>query len=184
MCKPLIRAACFVASVVASSPVHAAAITFESTQIAGDRWEYAYTLKNNTLSEPIWDFLVTFDRALYSGLSVESAPADWDPLVLQPDPALPSDGFFDSLSLVAGLAPNGEVGGFLVSFDFLGAGTPGAQPFSVFDASFILLETGVTSLAAASTVPEPATVLLLLIGLSCLLLARVFHKRRMRKAAA
>ncbi len=49
---------------------------------------------------------------------------------------------------------------FPVSFVWLGTGTPGAQPFEVFDADFFVIDTGSTSPFGAPAIPEPGSLLL------------------------
>ena len=45
-------------------------------------------------------------------------------------------------------------------FDWLGTGSPGAQAFEFYDASFNTVEQGVTT-----PIPEPSTALLMTLGL-------------------
>ncbi|MEO8444764.1 MAG: hypothetical protein ABI567_07150, partial [Gammaproteobacteria bacterium] len=52
----------------------------------------------------------------------------------------------------AGIASGQSVSGFAVSFTWLGAGTPGAQTFQIYDAStFGLLGSGTTTAVPAPT---------------------------------
>ena len=80
----------------------AATITFDAVNVAGNTWRYDYSVANTSVSDSIEEFTVFFALGLYSNLSVSATPADWDSLVIQPDPALPADGFFDSLALKFG----------------------------------------------------------------------------------
>ena len=89
---------------------------------------------------------------------------DWDVLTLQPDLALNSNGLYDALALRAGPSVADP---FVVKVVWLGAGMPGAQPFTIHDASFGTIATGQTS-----QVPEPAAASLLLLS------ALVFAKRK------
>lgn len=142
----------------------ATTILFDVQNLSGNRWEYSYTVQNDMLSVDLEEFTVFFDFTLYENLALAGIPAGWDPLVIQPDLGLPDDGFFDALAFPGpGIAPGDSLGGFLVSFDFLGTDTPGAQPFEIRDAdTFALLDTGITR---ASAVPEPGTLLLMGMGL-------------------
>ena len=99
--------------------------------------------------------------------------ADFDLLVVPPDLALTSNGFYDAQALRN--APS-FADPFKVRFVWLGtAGTsPGAQPVTVYNADFSTQSQG-------QTVPEPSTLVLLVAAAS--LLARrprngVFPKRR------
>ena len=158
---------------------HATSISYDVQSLGGAVWEYTYTVANDTLASDIEEFTIWFDLGLYENLVATATPADWDPLVIQPDPGIPDDGFYDALALVAGIAPGDSLGGFSVSFDYLGGGTPGAQLFEVIDpATFDLLDEGTTARAAAGpgpggpAIPEPATGLLLGMGLAGLLVGR------------
>jgi hypothetical protein len=139
------------------------------TSLGGSSWRYDYKVTNDSLTVDVEEFTIFFDYNHFSNLVVVSSPADWDSLVIQPDQVLPSDGFFDSLALIVGLAPGESVGGFSVSFTFAGVGTPGSQPFDIVDPeTFAVLFSGVTALAVQppNGVPEPGSLpLLLLAGL-------------------
>lgn len=152
---------CFVLS------VNAASITYEATDltdnvIGEDLWRYTYTV-----SDHIFDvdngFSIFFDYIDYANLE-DPAPAvnsDWDILVLQPDSFLPDDGIYDALALLN--APS-LLDAFTLDFVWLGAGTPGSQPFEVYDDSFNIISSGNT-ISNVSNVPEPATIFLFSVGL-------------------
>lgn len=141
----------------------ATTVGFTATNLTGNTWEVAYTITNDTLAQDIDEFTIFFDANLFQNLTVGNTPADWDPLVIQPDPGLPDDGFYDALALVAGIAPGATLSGFSVVFDFLGSGTPGAQPFDIVDpVTFDALDSGTTQRAV---VPVPAALWLFGSGL-------------------
>jgi hypothetical protein len=147
-----LTAALFILLVFVSTG-RAALVTYVATDVADtspgqDLWEYAYTvgLADFTTGE---GFTVSFDRHLYTLLQ-SPAPfvnADWNPLTIQPDLALNSNGFYDALTLrdhpsLANL--------FKVQFVWLGSGTPGSQSFVTYNRQFQVTSAGVT-------VPEPST---------------------------
>jgi len=154
-------------------PAQAITIFYQATDLADavpgeDLWQYSYTVTDFVFPMN-WGFSIFFALGLYEDL--EDPPpvvnADWDVLSIQPDPNLPDDGFYDALALVdnASLADT-----FLVSFTWLGGGTPGSQPFTVneFDEQGVCLQcpflTGET-VPVGQTVPEPSTVVLVGTGL-------------------
>ncbi|NNF15749.1 MAG: hypothetical protein HKN70_03325, partial [Gammaproteobacteria bacterium] len=101
---------------------------FTATSLGGDTWRYDYSVTNDTLGVDIDEFTIYFDHNFYANLStVADAPPGWDSIVIQPDPGLPDDGFYDSLALIAGIAPGETLSGFSVTVDYFGAGLPGAQ---------------------------------------------------------
>ncbi|MDO8032950.1 hypothetical protein O3297_05960 [Janthinobacterium sp. SUN128] len=162
----------------AMSAAHATSIGYTATSLGGTQWRYDYTVSNTTLSMPIEEFTLFFSVGQYANLhSVSTAPG-WDMLLVQPDPAIPASGYLDALALAGGIAPGATATGFSVTFDYLGAGSPGAQPFSILDpVSFIELEAGTTQPAAIAL---PSTPWLLLAGV----LAMAGLRRRQLAAAA
>ena len=120
-----------------------------------DLWEYRYTVSDLTLTTG-QGFTIFFDFNRYALL--QNPPplvnADWDPLTVQPDVALHSNGFYDAQAL----RNNPSLADpFKVRFVWLGsAGTvPGAQPVTVYNADFSTQSQG-------QTVPEPTAFALLL----------------------
>jgi hypothetical protein len=100
-------------------------------------------------------------------------------ILQQPDPVPlpPFDiGIFDAYALTANPS---LAGAFSATFVYLGPGSPGAQPFDIFDASANLLETGFTTVPVA-VIPEPSTVSLSLAPLIISVIVirrRSFHRR-------
>lgn len=154
---------------------HATVIEYSVTNIAGNTWEYTYSVENDTLV--IEEFTIFFEVGLYENITPSATPVDWDPLAIQPDPGLPDDGFYDALALGSGIGQWDSLGGFSVQFDFLGLDTPGAQAFDIVDpVTFDILDFGTTVLAAQppTQVSEPG-VLSLVAG--AMLLLAGFRRR-------
>lgn len=146
----------------AMSAAHAASIGYTATSLGGTQWRYDYTVNNTTLAVPIAEFTLFFSVGPYANLHNASTAPGWDVLLVQPDPAIPASGYFDALALAGGVNPGATATGFSVTFDYLGAGSTGAQPFSILDpVSFIELDTGITQPAAIAL---PSTPWLLLAG--------------------
>jgi PEP-CTERM motif-containing protein len=157
------------ALLASASTASAGIITYDVANLGGTSWRYDYQLTNDALPLPVDEFAIYFDVSLYRDLRDAAGPAGWDLLVAQPDPALPDDGFLDALALLQPLAPGATLGVFSITFEFLGAGAPGAQAFQFLDSStFEVLDAGVTHLRAPSSVPEPSSLVLLLIALAAL----------------
>ena len=146
---------------------YATTISYQATDLADttpgeDLWQYSYTISGYTFNQD-YGFTVLFNYLHYSNLG-DPPPfvnSDWDPIVLQPDPILMADGTYDALALVDNAS---LVDPFTVSFVWLGSGTPGFQPFQVYNPDFETIESGRTTSGAAA-IPEPATLLLLGSGL-------------------
>ena len=154
-----------------ASHASATIITYEVTPVAGATYEYHYVVDNDSLSSDIEEFAIYFDVNLFENLRAPAVPLDWDPLVVQPDPILPDDGFFDVLAFFSGIGPGMTLGGFSLRADFLGSGTPGAQRFEILEpTAFAVLDSGFT--VPVNAVPEPSTVMILGLGLLALGLAR------------
>jgi len=159
-----ISAAVFWLGLWCSSVAAAATITYQASDLPDttpgeDLWQYQYTVNANL--HAFDGFNVFFSPALYASLEASPAPpnADWFVTTVPIDAALPADGVYNALALSDNPALSPP---FSVSFVWLGSGTPGAQTFEIFDPTFTITETGVTTLAA---VPEPASVALLCVGL-------------------
>jgi hypothetical protein len=154
----------------ASAPALAAAVTYQATALGNDAWRYDYVVKNDGSPAAIEEFTIFFELGLYADLAATAWPADWEPLVVQPDPGLPADGFFDALALGAGLM-SGEEALFSVTFTYNGPNAPGSQAFHVVNPDpFGIIDRGLTSAAVA--LPEPGTLPLLLMAAAALLVLR------------
>ena len=162
----------------AMSAAQATSIAYTATSLGGTQWRYDYTVSNTTLAVPIEEFTVFFSVGTYANLQNVSTAPGWDVLLVQPDVAIPASGYLDALALAAGITPGATATGFSLTFDYLGAGSPGAQPFSIVDpVSFIELDAGITQPAAIAL---PSTPWLLLAGV----LALAALRRRQLAAAA
>ncbi|WP_402718082.1 hypothetical protein [Janthinobacterium rivuli] len=151
------------------SAAHATSIGYTATSLGGTQWRYDYTVSNTTLAIPIEEFTLFFSVGQYANLHSVSTLPGWDVLLVQPDPAIPGDGYLDALALAGGIAPGGTATGFSVTFDYLGAGSPGAQPFSILDpVSFVELEAGITQPAAVALPSTPWLLLAGVLAMACL----------------
>ncbi len=133
-------------------------ICYEATDLGAGRWQYSYDVTNISLTPAIEEFTIWFDYGLYDNLVVEIPKSGWDELVIQPEPVLADDGYYDALALTSGIGVGETVNGFVVSFDWLGVGQPGSQFYEIINPlTFETVDFGYTA-------PEPATIFLLGIG--------------------
>ena len=149
------------------APATATRVLYDLTALSpSGRYEYSYSVINDTLGIPISEFSIFFPFGLFTNLGPISTPAGWDPITLDPAEILgaPVDGLYDALTSKVPIAPGATLGGFSVEFDWIGADKPGPQAFDIVDpGTFEVLDSGLTHLAVS--VPEPGVLLLLAIGL-------------------
>lgn len=155
----------------------ATTISFVVTDLADttsgqDLWQYEYTVGGRTFDAG-FGFSVGFDFEFYTALEnpPQQVSADWDIIALQPDLNLPDFGLYDALAIADSASLTQP---FVVTFVWLGQGTPGAQPFVVYDPSFATIETG-------TTVPEPSTPVLMLLAAALPVGTRRVAKRHRRE---
>lgn len=136
-------------------------IEYTAEDLGSGRWLYSYEVQNIGLTDGIEEFAIWFDYCLYEDLlvTIPFSPAnDWDEIVIQPEPVLGDDGFYDALTLDLPINISETASMFSVSFDWLGIEEPSSQYYEIIDpVTFGTIESGYT-------VPEPATCLLLLSG--------------------
>ena len=165
-------------AVVGALPAQATVVRYDLGNVAGNTWQYDFSITNDSLATSIGEFTIFFDQALFSHLQLVSAPVGWDPLAIQPDMGLPQDGFFDWLALGPGIAQGQSLGSFRVRVDFSGTSAPGRSLFQVVDPkTFVTLDQGFTT-PVVTAVPEPGSMALLSTGLLLLLgKSRLSRKR-------
>ena len=160
------------------SPQSFAALTYEAVDVpdpvAGvDRMKYVYHL--NGAFPTFYGFNLIYDSSHYANLDV-TVPlgSDWFGLPpIQPDASAPLDGL---LTYTAQTDIADATSTFEVEFDWLGSGTPGSQPYEIFDDGFNIVSTARTTEFGVNTVPEPATLALVVTALLALLM-RHFRRR-------
>jgi hypothetical protein len=137
-------------------------IRYDIADLGLGKWQYTYEVSNISLSpEPIKEFTIWFGVGSYDNLTIatlNSPASNWDEIVWQPEPILGDDGGYDALATGLNIGVGESVTGFSVSFDWLGTGMPGTQYYEIINPNtFETIESG-------WTVPEPATLLLLICG--------------------
>jgi hypothetical protein len=150
------RALCLLLLGIASSVGSAATVGFEVASLGGNEYRYSYSFTGFTLAENE-EIDIRFNPTLFGTLSNGVAPPDFDLLVLQPNTP---PGAFGDYSLLALIDDPPMDGSFTIDVLYLGAGTPGAQPYFInqYDAMGTLTSSTAGGLTvSASAVPEPAT---------------------------
>ena len=154
--------------------VNATTVTYDLNNIGGNAWEYTYAVHNDTLSESIGRFGIVFETGVSQSLSQTATPADWTTLATSWSDFSQTINNYSSSTNIKAIQPGESLGGFSVQFEYLGAGSPGPQQFSVYESSVLdlavePLDTGLTQI---SSIPIPAAAwlfgsgLLGLIGIS------------------
>lgn len=152
------------AALLFSGGAGATTITYTAVDLpdgsTGDLWQYRYTVAGGFSA--FAGFEVLFDAGLYEQLEdpATSPNSDWIVTIIQPDPdpVLGTSGLYSATALADGASLGDE---FVLSFIWLGSDKPGAQPFNVFDANFVTVESGRTTAAGGTALPEPSSILLL-----------------------
>ena len=143
----------------------AAVLWVDYRQVAPVQWDVEFRLANSGLLPALTGFTVYFPHTEFQTMSLSASPVAWDSLVIQPDVALQSPGFLDSVLLnpAQPLLPGQSQGGFVARFEYLGAAPLPMLTFEIVDLEFNVLYSGTTSL-----VPEPTTAIILALGLVAL----------------
>ena len=149
-------------------------VDYELLDLSNGRWQYNYQITNLSLDAPITEASFLFDGGLYANLEVASQniPSGWNESAdVQPNIGPPEwEGLYAVWTEGQGIGPGQTSRWYSVSFDWIGAGEPGAQEYEVYDANFTELDKGITQL-----IPEPTALFLLVSG------SVVFFRRRKNK---
>lgn len=160
------------ASVLVCSQAEATTITYNATPSAGLSFDLLFEVTNDTLGSDIEEFTIFFELGTFENLSNAVMPVDWDPLLIEPDPGIPDDGFADFLALGTPIGIGETLGGFGLSLELIGTSLPVILAFDVIDPNtFGILDSGFATLTSSvpdpEPVPAPATLWLLLTGIFC-----------------
>lgn len=167
-----------------ASSAFALVLEFDPVLQSGSRYEYNYSLTNDE-SFDISALTIFFEADSYQNLQMLGSPANWDPLVVEPDPFF-GDGYVDWATYAVPIASGETLSGFRVAFDWIGGGTGpfDSQYYEIYDpTTFDLLISGdsIRSSSPPVEVPEPSMLWLLLTGLAGIAFAR--SRLDARKAA-
>lgn len=160
---------------LSAQTAHADFVSYALTSLGGTDYRYEYTVTNDGslgASVAVTGFTIMFNPTLYdenslSIVTAEPLASDWDELIFYSAPGV--DAAYDAYALAGGVAAGSTISGFAVEFTWLGNGTPGAQPYEIYDQdTFDLIAFGTTNLASSiddptsPQVPEPNIFILLL----------------------
>lgn len=175
---------------IQSSAASPTSISIQASVISmgGNVYRYVYSITNNGSLQggaPIKLFDILFDTSLYQQGSLQivtpsNLSTQWSQQILTGIPPVPAA--YDSLALQGGIPEGTTVTGFSVQFTWLGSGTPGAQPFQIFDpTTFQQLQTGQTAVDSTPvSVPAASTLLLVLISVGLVLI--VAYQSRLQRS--
>ena len=158
-------------ALVSSASASRAQVSYSVESLGGSSWEYAYNVVNPTDTLEFDEITIYFEVSTFSSLVILSSPPGWGPLVIQPDPGIPADGYLDVVSPTGFLREGAPVGSFVVSASYSGVGVPGPQHFELYDSStFILQDAGTTALSGGGlpSIPEPNSCELFAFGIAML----------------
>jgi hypothetical protein len=136
-------------------------VWYDVNDLGSGQWEYTYSVRNQGLEEPIEEFTIWFDFGLYENLTVttpDPPSANWNEIIVQPEPYLHDDGFYDALALGAGIDISEMVTDFSVSFNWLGSDEPGPQHYEIINPATY------ETIADGWTIPEPASAIVMSVG--------------------
>jgi len=168
MRKAVATLALSLAAALAVAPdARATIIGYDAANVSGNTWLYSYTVTNdNADGGAVSVFDILFAADLFANLDLVSLPFGWAGGAFEPG-TIDDDGLFIGVTLPFlgfGIDQGETLGGFRVRFDFLGAGTPGAQLFQILDPYTLrVVETGATVRRIA--VSEPGVLALLAVAI-------------------
>jgi len=156
---------------------YSAIIDYCLSDIGAGKYEYSYYLSDFTPEKNL-GFTIYFDYGLYEGITVKSAPCDWDVLTWDPENIFGFEdaGAFDAMALTHNASIEKP---FNVCFTWLGDDKgPLEQLFSIYfkdptSGNILDLESGTTR-----AVPEPRIIWLFSCGMMLLFFSIIQKKKR------
>lgn len=147
-------------------------ITYTANDLGSGRWQYEYAITNESLTKGITEFTIWFEYGFYDNIAIETIGVSdglWDEIVTQPtqiQPFDPFNGMYDALAMQDGIGIGQTGSGFMISFDWLGKGSPMSQPYEIIDpGTFETIYKNTTVSNAAPVVPVPGALVLGIIGI-------------------
>ncbi len=153
-------------------------VQYTLVPMGGNVYRCVYSITNNGSlpgSAPIKLFDILFDPTLYQESSLQivtsqvnsALNSQWNQQLLVSVPGLPAD--YDALAINGnlGIQPGTTVTGFAIQFTWIGPGSPGSQPFLIYDPTqtpYAQLQSGQTSTSVPAGVPVSSNLTLLLIA--------------------
>ena len=155
---------------------NAVIIDYTATHSTGNTYSLTYSITNDDFSAGISELTVYYDYTIFSNISATQSLGGWEPLLaIQPDSGLPDDGFVDALTFGLPVAAGDpRIDNFMtVNVDCTVCNFADGQYFEVYDLNWDNFRSGTTTLTAdtqdPTSVPEPTTASLFLLGLAGLM---------------
>lgn len=172
-CRLLIALFCLLATsnVRAQTNIFFQAVELTDQTPGQQLWRYDYTIVGFSFLQN-QGFSIYCNALQYEDLQnpQPSASSSWSLITVQPDTVLSQPGYVDGQASVNS-PPLSQT--FSVDFIWLGEGTPGSQPFDLYNSDFSTRYSGFT----VAAVPEPAASYLMGLGLAGWVLKRLFTRR-------
>ena len=171
-----------VVTVCAIQTADAAIIEYTATNIGVDRWQYDYTIYNDSQIDIVaFEIDFSFNGGPYSDLELLTWYSGrgwgaelWPEIIIGDKEVSPwqLSGAAD-YEQPQPLLPGEKLEGYVVAFNWSGQGDPGSQMFHLWGSDWTEFDTGWTS--AVSPIPEPGT--LVLLGTGVVGLAAYYRRR-------
>lgn len=140
-----------------ANPARAALITTEFSELVGNQGTVDINFSLSA-GENLSGLSLYFSEHLFADLAIIFSPVEWDSIVLQPDLFLGA-GLFDNYNN-AGMSE----GYARIAFTYLADELFQPLAYDLYDADFVLIESGLST-NVTSSVPESSAIILLLLGL-------------------
>ena len=178
-------------AICAIQPASAAIINYTATTLDDGRWQYDYTIYNDSQIDIIaFDIYFDFNEGPYSGLDLFAYPdpdySGWNQDIFPPftwsgvalEPWMLSAWAEDGDPLSYG----GSLGVFSVVFNWAGNETPGNQMFRLWDSNWNDFAYGWTTAIEEDMPPIPEPQTFMLLGTGLLGLAAYYRRKQARKS--
>lgn len=142
----------FVLSGLVPGLARAISITYDTTHLSGNTWQYTYYIRDFSLQEDE-EFKIPFKEDQYSNAVAIITLAEGELSLSEMDVSISEEG--DTYQKIIEYLSTHDYFTVTVTFDWNGSGDPGSQFFEVLNPNLPMI------IGQTAPVPEPATILLL-----------------------